>query len=277
MITAVSGIAEGLAKIHNSNAQFLMVLYCGLLALLAAVLVAFRQADERGKKQREREYLEESRARQNAHIRSLSRARQELEELNRELQETMGAIGGLLAAGEEEAALRRLEAFDGELERFGAFAVYTANDGVSGAVTRAIQDCRRDGVKFTCRIMGSVGRFPSPDLGILLCNLLDNAREGSLKAPGQRWVDLVLTNFRGYLKCVLENTVDHALLAANPGFGTDKDDKINHGLGLKSIHRIVELYDGVSRHELIRREDGSWILRQELLLRFPLSREESGA
>lgn len=33
------------------------------------------------------------------------------------------------------------------------------------------------------------------DLGILLCNLLDNAREGSLKGPGKPSVDLTITNY----------------------------------------------------------------------------------
>ena len=81
-------------------------------------------------------------------------------------------------------------------------------------------------------------------------------------------MDLAITNFRGYLKCALENTVNRGLLESNPGFGTDKDDKINHGFGIKSIRRIVELYDGVSKSELICREKG-WVLRQELLLGFP--------
>lgn len=252
----------------GQNVQFLPILYCGLLALLALIFISFRQADERESRRKEREYLEESLARQDAYICSLSGLKQELQEMNRELQDTMGAVGGLLACGREEDALRRLEQFDGELERFGTFAVYTANDGLNGAVTKAVQDCRRDGVRFTYRIMGSVGRFSSPDLGILLCNLLDNAREGSLKGPGKPSVDLTITNFRGYLKCALENTVNRGLLESNPGFGTDKDDKINHGFGIKSIRRIVELYDGVSKSELICRENG-WVLRQELLLGFP--------
>lgn len=249
--------------------RFLPVLYCGLLALLAVLIVTFRQADAREQKQREREYLEKSRARQDTYIRSLSEVRQELEQLNRELDETMAAVGGLLAKAGVQEALTRLEQFDGELERFDAFAVNTANDGVNGAVTKAVQDCRRDGVRFTYRIMGSVGRFPSPDLGILLCNLLDNAREGCLKAPGDRSVDLVIVNFRGYLRCALENTVDYSLLKSNPGLKTDKRDKANHGFGLKSIQRVVELYDGVSRWETFQRESGEWVLRHELLLRFP--------
>ncbi|WP_352427207.1 GHKL domain-containing protein, partial [Enterocloster asparagiformis] len=86
--------------------------------------------------------------------------------------------------------------------------------------------------------------------------------------PGKPSVDLAITNFRGYLRCTLENTVNRDLLESNPGFGTDKDDKINHGFGIKSIRRIVELYDGASKSELICRENG-WVLRQELLLGFP--------
>ena len=119
--------------------------------------------------------------------------RKEIEDLNThekqlklELGEELKSLEQLLLFGKKEDAIRAIQRLDGQFEQMPYVESRTKNCGVNGAVSRAVRMAAKEQVIFRFHIAGAVGAFPEGDMGVLLCNLLDNAIEGALKSGGRR-------------------------------------------------------------------------------------------
>lgn len=105
-------------------------------------------------------------------------------------------------------------------------------------------DLEAKGVSFNAMV-SVPEKLPFKDIDIisLLANLIDNAAEASMKTE-QPNVSLNVNIEKGYCFITVVNPVIGEVLNENPSLKTTKDDKSNHGLGLRIVHNIVEKYDG---------------------------------
>lgn len=87
--------------------------------------------------------------------------------------------------------------------------------------------------------------FTEFDLNVIIGNLADNALEalGQLPADEPKKLEISIRYKQGYLKVYFGNTFDGIM----PEDGSRKRDHENHGLGLKSVERIVHKYGGDMR------------------------------
>lgn len=82
------------------------------------------------------------------------------------------------------------------------------------------------------------------DMNIVIGNLIDNALEAleRMEEDSKRKLSVSIRSRAGYVKIIIGNSFDGVI----PGKGkTRKSDKINHGIGLKSVENIVEKYGGL--------------------------------
>ena len=87
-------------------------------------------------------------------------------------------------------------------------------------------------------------KIDEADIVVLFGNLLDNAIEAAEKTVDKH----IIIEFgikAAYLSIVVSNTVIASVLRTNPNLETTKNDKYIHGIGLRSVHNIVEKYDGL--------------------------------
>ena len=82
------------------------------------------------------------------------------------------------------------------------------------------------------------------DLNIVLGNLLENAIEASKKSE-EKLLIISLCHDAGTLKIKVRNSFSGAIMKGQSGFITNKEHKEEHGIGLKSVRKIVENYDGI--------------------------------
>ncbi|XCP85186.1 ATP-binding protein [Roseburia hominis] len=83
------------------------------------------------------------------------------------------------------------------------------------------------------------------EISALFGNLLDNALEACLRMEkGKRWVCVTLERKQGMIFIRIENSIDRLPRMEGSEFLTGKEDKKLHGLGVKSVKRIVEKYEG---------------------------------
>lgn len=97
-----------------------------------------------------------------------------------------------------------------------------------------------------------LGRVPTVismdtrDMVLLFSNLLDNAFEAAIKSVGEKYVCVEVkekeTGFSFKIRNSYGNDVRQAV---NGDFITSKEDRNNHGIGTKTIKKIVKKYDGV--------------------------------
>lgn len=111
---------------------------------------------------------------------------------------------------------------------------------------RTRQECKKRGLTFHCDIREGCTRFmDAPSITALYGNLLSNAVEGADNSRG-RTLELRVTNNAQGVVISLVNDCDAP--PKSDGFGrlvTRKQDTQAHGVGLKSIDRVVRRYDGI--------------------------------
>lgn len=121
------------------------------------------------------------------------------------------------------------------------------NDFLNAILSRYIRECRQKGISFQTDIRHDTLHFLDEiSLITLFCNLLDNALEAAQK-QSDSMIELIVTRKTqlGMTVITLVNSCaedpfqnkDHKLIST-------KNDGARHGLGLKSVARIVEQYDG---------------------------------
>lgn len=86
------------------------------------------------------------------------------------------------------------------------------------------------------------------DLTVILGNLLDNAIT-AIKKADRKLLDLSISCSMGNLIIILKNTYNNILEIENNELNTTKKDKENHGIGISSIKKSLENYDGEIRIE----------------------------
>lgn len=77
------------------------------------------------------------------------------------------------------------------------------------------------------------------DLCILFANAFTNALEGCMELHENRFVDVSMGIYNGFLSIVVINSI-----SSQKDLKTTKTDKYNHGFGIKNIARIVDKYNG---------------------------------
>lgn len=88
--------------------------------------------------------------------------------------------------------------------------------------------------------------FDSADLCIILGNLLDNAMEAvEHLLDEKRYVEVNISQIKGSLCIMIQNPYEGKILRNNKGqILTNKMDSRNHGLGLSSVQRSADKYNG---------------------------------
>ena len=57
-------------------------------------------------------------------------------------------------------------------------------------------------------------------------------------------VYLYVSKISNFLNITVENDIDESVLKSNPKFLTNKSDKENHGIGLRSVNSTIKKYGG---------------------------------
>ncbi|MCR5084020.1 MAG: ATP-binding protein [Succinivibrionaceae bacterium] len=89
------------------------------------------------------------------------------------------------------------------------------------------------------------------DLATMLGNLFDNAFEACEKLPAnQRWLTFNAERVGSMLAVVIDNSCDSGAIRCVDGtYLSQKQDRLNHGIGLASVREIVAAYQGTIKIE----------------------------
>ncbi|MGB4440015.1 MAG: GHKL domain-containing protein [Sedimentibacter sp.] len=82
------------------------------------------------------------------------------------------------------------------------------------------------------------------DLSVILGNLMDNAIEAASKSKNEKQINVSVDLDRNVLYINISNSFDGILNYKNGKLSTTHTDNENHGLGLSSIRKSVDMYNG---------------------------------
>ena len=144
---------------------------------------------------------------------------------------------------------------------------YSKNKLVNVIVSRYANLCHKANINFLVDIRNVDFHFiTDSDLTALLDNLLENAYEAA-KSSTEKQIDLHI-DYRNenFLLIDLHNTSDHQPKLIGKELVTTKQDSGVHGIGLKSISRIVKRYSGNMNYKY---DADSKIFHTSIVLKLP--------
>lgn len=143
--------------------------------------------------------------------------------------------------------------------------INTENKMFNAIINQKLNEAENLGIKIECLVFDDLSEFTGMndlELCLIFLNLLDNAieAEGEVSEP---IIKLNIFTKAGYECFKVENIVDKNILSINPNLKTTKDNKITHGIGLKSLREIIERHDGIFNIT----QNEKWFSAEIMLLR----------
>jgi signal transduction histidine kinase len=271
----VSALATGIGAFSLSNLSFIWsntpfsadpnnVLYVRTLVDLGGVLMLLSQKDR---------IYESTVFSQNFAINQLFRRQYEQYKLSVEnsemLRKEMHDLKHYLIALKNETSPEKKQEYLDELEQEIAIQESFQNTGnqvLDVILTNKSLQCRKSGITVKAMADGNILTFMHvKDICALFGNLLDNAIEATqqIASPDNKLITLSVKQKNNFVVVECVNCCDQQVIIQekNDLPKTTKDDKKNHGFGLKSIRQIAEKYNG----SMTFSQDKNWVTIKVLL------------
>lgn len=239
-----------------------------LLAIIASLVYFYHRLDRKNKEKLMEEYDRLQLQQQREKLEQLNQMCSELGSFRHDLTGMLDTVSGMLQNRRYKEAGLCLDRMDRRLKDCSLPVKATGNEGLDMALLRTTKTCREQGIDFHYAVGGNIRNFDPLDMGILFFNLLGNAVEACARQTHKENTEIILHIWQkaGGIVCHLENTIEHSVLDGNPALQSQKEEKLRHGFGLKSIRSIVEGCGGSYR---VWEEDGMFL--QEIRVPVPIA------
>ena len=166
-----------------------------------------------------------------------------------DIKKHLGVVRSFLSDKEIDEAVTYIDSVY-ESNEIQTLKQFSKNKLINVIVSRYAHLCRLNGVKFETDIRNVDFSFmDKSELTSLLDNLLENAYEAAVNSYDKR-IDLFVENKNEhYLIVKVKNSCDTTPKQKGNIFISSKSNQNYHGIGLKSIKRIAQKYDGSSDFE----------------------------
>ena len=163
--------------------------------------------------------------------------------LRHDMKNHILALQVLVQRKEVEEADKYLDSMKNFMDNPGEY-VKTGNDTVDSLLNYKIQKANEvlNVVETKISIPEQL-RLRSFDLNVLLGNLLDNAIDASMQTEDKK-LKITITLEKEILFLNIRNSCQRIAGRRRDFFETTKEDKVNHGIGLENVRRIVKKYHG---------------------------------
>lgn len=172
----------------------------------------------------------------------------ELHESVRHIKHDMKNHLMVIASYLNQEEYEKAKAYTSEiLDKLNAVHSYieTGNSLLNHILNEKLNKARTLGISVKAEIENvSFSKMESLDFSALLSNMLDNAIEASQEEK-EKELQVQIFLKRGYEIILVKNKIAVSVLERNPKLGTTKENKKNHGIGIRQIKAIVEKYEGL--------------------------------
>jgi len=164
--------------------------------------------------------------------------------IRHDLKNHMSSISSLVQNSDKERTLQYISEI---MEDFGADQNHASSGNmiIDSIVNFKFQEAERRGIKTTLDLnIPKNLEIPSFDMTIILGNLLDNAIEAAMNVGEDPYINAIIKYDKGRILLQIDNPYIGEVKEENGRFITAKQDKSNHGIGLKNVGRIIPRYNG---------------------------------
>ena len=164
--------------------------------------------------------------------------------IQHDLKNKLSPIYTLALNGENEKLIERLAELT-NLCTGGEEYASSGNSAIDSIINFKLQQAKENDTQVSCEVLIPQGlNISSFDIAIILGNLIDNATAGIKTIEIDRWIDIKIKYTKGRLIITISNSFDGIVLEDKGVIITKKEDKQNHGLGLRSVETAIQKYSG---------------------------------
>lgn len=132
-----------------------------------------------------------------------------------------------------------------QIETFSSIGI-SQNKMLDLIISKYIKFCESKNIKFSVDVRtANLSYIMDSDLSTLLNNLLDNAVEAAEQTEEKKISLKIYSKSMTFDALTLSNSCNSPPIASGQHLHTTKKDKKLHGIGLKSIIKIVDKYNGI--------------------------------
>jgi len=165
--------------------------------------------------------------------------------IRHDLKNHMFSIRSLIESDDTKEALNYISEIMDDIGT-GKDRSATGNTVIDSIINFKLQEAEQSGIKTNLDLkIPEKLDIPSFDMTVILGNLLDNAIKAVHKVNENPFIDLKIKYDKGRLMIQTDNPYVGEIIEEDGRILTSNDDKENHGIGLQSIKRVLQKYDGI--------------------------------
>ena len=240
-------IADKVFKIPTLGLYgYIIISIIGLIFINILVFILFARLQSQLEMESRQENLEKQIELQERSIEKLEQSYSQMRELRHDLQNHLLVMGGLVEQKDIDGLRDYMKTMVNCVDA-AAFLTITGNTAVDAVLNEKMISAKKNKIgtffdippfqKLPCEAM---------DLCVILSNILDNAVEACQKCPDEieRFIKLKLIVSDNGVSLTCSNSAVKPPKRQNGNFITDKIDKQNHGIGMRSIKNTIAKYNG---------------------------------
>lgn len=228
----------------DTNKIFAVIIFVILIAINIVVCYLLIALGKKNEIARENEALKLSHEYNQQYIDNATAEYDTIKKLQHDFKNNYHAIHTLINNGNIDAALNHIESNVKLLETFAVF-IKSENPIVNAVINAKFSEAKPFGIDCSCICGTDFKHIDNLDLCRLLSNMLENAVTACKHSKHLKpSIMLSLMCDDDAYSISLKNTIDSSVLDANPHLLTTKNDRNEHGYGIKIIKEIASKYDG---------------------------------
>ncbi|KJU72116.1 sensor histidine kinase [Clostridium baratii] len=244
------GFVHYLYVLDNINGFSYFVVFCSIMNLLISWF-SIRNSIIKGRAKEFKEksdILNKQIKNQYNHYIELEKYYSEIFRIKHDINNHNNIISVLLQNGEYNKLKNYMDKYNKNIINLENEVLICKNKIIDAICLSKRSICKEKGIniKFDIKV-SEVINIDDLDLCIIYGNILDNAIEACNRIVDQnkeKFIDIKSSIVKGYLTIKIVNSKDGVSIKRNGKFITLKKDKKNHGIGLYSVQKSVDKYNG---------------------------------
>lgn len=230
------------SNLQLSNTFKLLLSVTGFIMLISIIVICIyqQQATTKDKELEELRIINQERESDNKYYELLEYQNNNLMVYAHDTKKHLSAIKNLTDNEEISEYLQKLTDGLNEYSKLSS----SGNHHLDVIINKYITECEIKKINFTCDVrLSNLKTIEMYDLVTILGNVLDNAVEAAEKSVMKN-IEFTTDYRNTYDVIVVKNSCDTKPVSKGEVLKTTKDDKLFHGLGIKSVKTALQKYEG---------------------------------
>lgn len=235
-----------LVSIPVEHQHIFLGISSGVFFIAIIGFIVFSRISNENAIKTENEILLKERAYQERNIETIRLSNEEISHLKHDFKNYILIIEKFIEDNDCQNALEECKKITGKFDNIITLA--NCNPKIIALIiNEKIHECKALNIDIKCKIIQDITVLDDTDFIIVFTNLIDNAIEHcSILKENERKIVLEIYEKMGYIVLKIENKVAKTV----EDFKTTKKDKQNHGIGHKSIQKILKNADGDIKYSM---------------------------